>query len=141
MIVYSNLVNILDALLSSTKIPPRDILVTMWIVVEASFHFKWPHRHISWTSSGTIIFKFSRSKLLPLEMKNCCVFALLFTNVCFMNAIQKDTFFAFGLSEGDSVLQEGDDEVSEALKINKPLQFYDVQFNILYVSHCFLCHI
>ncbi|XP_016086155.1 nidogen-2-like [Sinocyclocheilus grahami] len=51
-----------------------------------------------------------------------------------MNAIQKDTFFPFGLSEGDSVLQEGDDEVSEALKIKKPLQFYDVQFNILYVS-------
>uniref|UniRef100_A0A672MN56 Nidogen-2-like n=1 Tax=Sinocyclocheilus grahami TaxID=75366 RepID=A0A672MN56_SINGR len=67
-------------------------------------------------------------------MKNCCVFVLLFANVCFMNAIQKDTFFPFGLSEGDSVLQEGDDEVSEALKIKKPLQFYDVQFNILYVS-------
>ncbi|XP_058612238.1 nidogen-2 [Onychostoma macrolepis] len=67
-------------------------------------------------------------------MKNCWVFALLFTNVCFMNAIQKDTFFPFGLSEGDSVLQDGDDEVSEALKIKKPLQFYDVQFNVLYVS-------
>ncbi|XP_052441741.1 nidogen-2 [Carassius gibelio] len=67
-------------------------------------------------------------------MKNCWVFALLFTNVCFMNAIQKEYFFPFGLSEGDSVLQDGDDEVSEALKINKPLQFYEVQFNILYVS-------
>ncbi|XP_042603111.1 nidogen-2 [Cyprinus carpio] len=67
-------------------------------------------------------------------MKNCWVFALLFTNVCFMNAIQKDNFFPFGLSEGDSVLQDGDDEVSEALKIKKPLQLYDVQFNILYVS-------
>ncbi|XP_050993855.1 nidogen-2 [Labeo rohita] len=67
-------------------------------------------------------------------MKNYWVFALLFTNVCFMNAIPKDTFFPFGLSEGDSVLQEGDDEVSEALKIKKPLQFYNVQFNIFYVS-------
>uniref|UniRef100_A0A8C1LHS8 Nidogen 2b (osteonidogen) n=1 Tax=Cyprinus carpio TaxID=7962 RepID=A0A8C1LHS8_CYPCA len=67
-------------------------------------------------------------------MKNCWVFALLFTNVCFMNAIQKDNLFPFGLSEGDSVLQDGDDEVSEALKIKKPLQLYDVQFNILYVS-------
>lgn len=54
-----------------------------------------------------------------------------------MNAIQKDMFFPFGLSEGDSVLQDGDDEVSEALKTKKPLHFYDVQFNILYVSHCF----
>ncbi len=54
-----------------------------------------------------------------------------------MNAIQKDTFFPFGLSEGDSVLQDGDDEVSEALKTKKPLHFYDVQFNVLYVSHCF----
>lgn len=68
-------------------------------------------------------------------MKNCWVFALLFTNVYFTNAIQKDKLFPFGLSEGDSVLQEGDDEVSEALKLKKPLQFYEVQFNILYVSH------
>ncbi|XP_043075944.1 nidogen-2 isoform X2 [Puntigrus tetrazona] len=67
-------------------------------------------------------------------MKNCWVLALLFTNVCLMNAIQKDTFFPYGLSEGDSVLQDGDDEVSQALKTKKPLQFYDVQFNILYVS-------
>lgn len=76
-----------------------------------------------------------RSKLLPFEMKNCWVFALLFTNVYFTNAIQKDKLFPFGLSEGDSVLQEGDDEVSEALKLKKPLQFYEVQVNILYVSH------
>ncbi|XP_048064439.1 nidogen-2 [Megalobrama amblycephala] len=67
-------------------------------------------------------------------MKNCWVFALLFTNVYFTNAIQKDKLFPFGLSEGDSVLQEGDDEVSEALKLKKPLQFYEVQFNILYVA-------
>ncbi|XP_067239526.1 nidogen-2 isoform X2 [Chanodichthys erythropterus] len=67
-------------------------------------------------------------------MKNCWVFALLFTNVYFTNAIQKDKLFLFGLSEGDSVLQEGDDEVSEALKLKKPLQFYEEQFNILYVA-------
>lgn len=52
-----------------------------------------------------------------------------------MNAIQKDALFPFGLSEGDSVLQEGDDELSEALMLKKPLQFYNVQFNVLYVSH------
>ncbi len=60
-----------------------------------------------------------------------------FYKCLFQNAIQKDKLFPFGLSEGDSVLQDGDDEVSEALKTKKPLQFYNVQFNILYVSHCF----
>ncbi|XP_073790160.1 nidogen-2 isoform X1 [Danio rerio] len=67
-------------------------------------------------------------------MKNCWILAVLLTNVRFMKAIQKERLFPFGISEGDSVLQEGDDEVSAALKIKKPLQFYDMQFNILYVS-------
>lgn len=39
--------------------PPIDILVTVWFVVKESFHLKSPHSHISWISSGTIIFKCS----------------------------------------------------------------------------------
>ncbi|XP_072512905.1 nidogen-2 [Salminus brasiliensis] len=67
-------------------------------------------------------------------MKTCRVLAFVFMNFYAITADPNDKFFPFGTSEGDTALQRGDDEVSEPLKLRKPLQFYDTQFNVVYVG-------
>lgn len=42
--------------------------------------------------------------------------------------------FPYGQSRGDQLLQEGDDESSAAVKLARPLRFYEAQFSYLYVS-------
>ncbi|KAL7871335.1 hypothetical protein SRHO_G00063180 [Serrasalmus rhombeus] len=59
---------------------------------------------------------------------------LTFVFIHFYTITANYNFFPFGPSEGDAVLQRGDDEVSRPLKLRRPLQFYDMQFNIVYVA-------
>lgn len=54
--------------------------------------------------------------------------------VCFVNAVDRNNIFPFGTVSGDLTLPEGDDEVSEALKLNRPMYFYETQYSELYVS-------
>uniref|UniRef100_A0A3B4DAV6 Nidogen 2b (osteonidogen) n=1 Tax=Pygocentrus nattereri TaxID=42514 RepID=A0A3B4DAV6_PYGNA len=65
-------------------------------------------------------------------MKTYRVLTFVFIHFYTINA--NYNFFPFGPSEGDAVLQRGDDEVSRPLKLRRPLQFYDMQFNIVYVA-------
>uniref|UniRef100_A0A8B9LIN6 Nidogen 2b (osteonidogen) n=1 Tax=Astyanax mexicanus TaxID=7994 RepID=A0A8B9LIN6_ASTMX len=68
-----------------------------------------------------------------LKSKTCRVLVLVFLNFYAINANPNDKFFPFGISEGDAALQTGD-EVSQPLKLKRPLQFYDTQFNVVYVG-------
>lgn len=49
-------------------------------------------------------------------------------------ALHPGELFPYGLSRGDQLLQEGDDESSAAVKLENPLRFYEAQFSYLYVS-------
>ncbi|KAG8449223.1 hypothetical protein GDO86_016043 [Hymenochirus boettgeri] len=52
----------------------------------------------------------------------------------FTAAISRQELFPYGEQRGDELLQEGDDETSEVVKLSKPLIFYEAQFNDLYVG-------
>ncbi|KAI4903764.1 hypothetical protein NFI96_028806, partial [Prochilodus magdalenae] len=64
-------------------------------------------------------------------MKTLRALAFIFMN---LSASTGYSFFPFGPPAGDASLQKGDDEVSRPLKLRRPLQFYDTQFNVVYVS-------
>ncbi|XP_018084587.1 nidogen 2 L homeolog isoform X1 [Xenopus laevis] len=61
--------------------------------------------------------------LLPLH----CLLA-------FSAAISRRELFPYGELKGDVLLQEGDDETSEVVKLSQPLLFYEAQFSNLYVG-------
>ncbi|KAE8586619.1 hypothetical protein XENTR_v10021718 [Xenopus tropicalis] len=61
--------------------------------------------------------------LLPLH----CLLA-------FSAAISRHELFPYGELRGDVLLQEGDDETSEVVKLSQPLLFYEAQFSNLYVG-------
>ncbi|XP_048830880.1 nidogen-2-like isoform X2 [Brienomyrus brachyistius] len=54
--------------------------------------------------------------------------------VYFVDAVDRNNIFPFGTVSGDLTLPEGDDEVSETLKLNRPMYFYETQFSKLYVA-------
>uniref|UniRef100_A0A3B3T229 Nidogen 2 n=1 Tax=Paramormyrops kingsleyae TaxID=1676925 RepID=A0A3B3T229_9TELE len=62
------------------------------------------------------------------------LFFQFFCTVCFVNAVDRNNIFPFGTVSGDLTLPEGDDEVSEALKLKRPMYFYETQFSELYVA-------
>ncbi|KAM4663238.1 nidogen-2 [Discoglossus pictus] len=62
---------------------------------------------------------------------------LLLTVHCLLGlaaAISRHELLPYGELRGDQLLQEGDDETSEVVKLTQPLLFYEAQFNILYVG-------
>ncbi|XP_053553595.1 nidogen-2 [Bombina bombina] len=54
--------------------------------------------------------------------------------LAFAAAISRLELFPYGEDRGDQLLQEGDDETSEVVKLTNPLLFYEAQFNLLYVG-------
>ncbi|XP_030626654.1 nidogen-2 [Chanos chanos] len=62
------------------------------------------------------------------------IFTLIFVNCNFITAIQRRDLLPYGPTKGDVLLKEGDDEISVVLKLKKSLQFYNTEFNILYVG-------
>uniref|UniRef100_A0A8C4SRN2 Nidogen 2 n=1 Tax=Erpetoichthys calabaricus TaxID=27687 RepID=A0A8C4SRN2_ERPCA len=51
-----------------------------------------------------------------------------------VTAIQREDLFQYGPGSGDSVLQDGDDETSEVVKLERRLYFYEAEFSELYVG-------
>ncbi|XP_039598116.1 nidogen-2 [Polypterus senegalus] len=51
-----------------------------------------------------------------------------------VTAIQREDLFPYGPGSGDSVLQDGDDETSEVVKLERRLYFYEAEFSDLYVG-------
>ncbi|KAM4690530.1 nidogen-2 [Rhinophrynus dorsalis] len=49
-------------------------------------------------------------------------------------ALSRQELFPYGEQRGDSLLQEGDDETSEVVKLAQPLLFYEAHFSQLYVG-------
>ncbi|XP_061571402.1 nidogen-2 [Cololabis saira] len=60
--------------------------------------------------------------------------ALLWGCCCVVKAIHRTDLFPFGPLNGDSALEEGDDETSKVLSLPRPLTFYDTRFFQLYVA-------
>nr|XP_015206360.1 PREDICTED: nidogen-2 [Lepisosteus oculatus] len=61
-------------------------------------------------------------------------FLKLSWTVYIASAIQRTDLFPYGTQSGDLILQEGDDETSEVLRLKKPMFFYEAQFSELYVA-------
>ncbi|XP_069493571.1 nidogen-2 [Ambystoma mexicanum] len=59
---------------------------------------------------------------------------LLHCLLCPVASISRQELFPFGTHRGDRLLQEGDDETSEVVLLQKPLLFYEAEFNNLYVG-------
>ncbi|KAF5901726.1 nidogen-2 isoform X1, partial [Clarias magur] len=51
-----------------------------------------------------------------------------------VSALQRADLFPYGARSGDLTLQEGDDETSAVITLNKPMHFYDTSFSKLYVA-------
>ncbi|XP_061112945.1 nidogen-2 [Conger conger] len=71
---------------------------------------------------------------MKMWMKLTILFLKLSWTVYFVTAIQRKDIFPYGPVNGDLILQEGDDETSEALELKKPMLFYEAQFTDLYVA-------
>ncbi|XP_047211324.1 nidogen-2 isoform X2 [Girardinichthys multiradiatus] len=60
----------------------------------------------------------------------CCWSCSVFV----VSAIRRTDLFPYGISQGDLILPEGDDETSRALTLPRPLYFFDSSFSQLYVA-------
>ncbi|KAM9829004.1 nidogen-2 [Syngnathus typhle] len=69
-----------------------------------------------------------RGQMVPVYLLGLCC------SLCVVAGIQRSQMFPYGMSSGDSLLEEGDDETSKVLSLPKPLYFYDTPFYQLYVA-------
>ncbi|MED6239217.1 hypothetical protein ATANTOWER_003507, partial [Ataeniobius toweri] len=74
---------------------------------------------------------------LPMDRGAMLTAALLCCWSCsvfVVTAIRRTDLFPYGISQGDLILPEGDDETSRALTLPRPLYFFDSSFSQLYVA-------
>ncbi|XP_037127560.1 nidogen-2 isoform X18 [Syngnathus acus] len=69
-----------------------------------------------------------RGQMVPVYLLGLCC------SMCVVAGIQRSQMFPYGMSSGDSLLEEGDDETSKVLSLPKPFYFYDTPFYQLYVA-------